>query len=196
MGCKVGELYDVGSARPREQGTLRHTLELLLSGSLQSPASQKSRTYLELGFGSPRNRAQHSTTQHITSHQSTSQNTTQHSRGDTVFLWLWGGKGGGKGRGRGLGGGGRGFVSLLSLTQLLPITPLPHQKRQSDKARKRQSKRKCEAHKKCNNGEVVHPAILVTESLRGVKLQDVKVWALQRPENRGTLIHTLKKHLT
>ena len=62
--------------------------------------------------------------------------------------------------------------------------------------RKQQSKRKCEAQRKRNNGEVVNPATMVAESLRGVKLQDVKVWALQRPENRGTLINTLKKHLT
>ena len=103
MGCKVAELYSLGSADPREQGTLRYTLELLLTGSLQSPASQKSITYLGLGFGSPRNRAQHSRTEHMTSQHITEHNTAQQG-GYGLFVVMGAGAGAG-----GWGGGGQGF---------------------------------------------------------------------------------------
>ena len=55
---------------------------------------------------------------------------------------VMGGQGQGQGQGQGVGGGGRGFVSLLSLTHHILITPsvphrpLPHHKRQSEKATK------------------------------------------------------------
>ena len=197
-----------GSPRPQCWSALPPLLEgedrLHHAGPKESKGNGGGRAgaMCRLRFGSPKKRAQHSATQHIKSHHSTAQHRTQHSTtGEKGSFCGYGGAGAWVGAGAGAGGWGgvSGFVTLLSLTHHLLITPLPHQKRQSNKARKRQSKRKCEVQRNnvtCNIGEVVHPAIMVAGSLRGVKLQDVKVWALQRRENRGTLIYTLKKHRT
>ena len=111
-GCQVGELYGLGSNEPTEQGNRRYTLELLVIGSLQSPASQKSIIYLGLGFGSPRDKAQHSTTHHSSSHHIIAQHRTQHSTARELRSFCGYG---GAGAGAGAGGWGRGGgVEVLS----------------------------------------------------------------------------------